>query len=69
MPARRYITTMSPQPKGDLIKLIGDSSKKSLFNSGIIESAFMPSALSKASISPTASEYLLSLFWLLTVIV
>ena len=59
--ANTYKMKISPQPKGERIKFVGDSLKKSFFNCGIIVSAFLISLESKDYISPIASEYLLSL--------
>ena len=56
-----------PHPKGERIKLIGDSSKKLFFNCGTTLSVFMISLKPKLSISPVASEYLLLLLLLVTV--
>ena len=54
------------QPKGENIKEIGDSLKKLRLIFGISESAFSVSLKLKFSISPTAREYLRSLYWLET---
>ena len=46
---------------GERIKLAGDSLKKRFFKSGISKIALIPSFQSKASISPIANEYLITL--------